>query len=213
MRPRSDRETFFRSKSVVLTERDELAYSRVLREFCPGVLIAGNEYRKDQKRSGWVPNIPHGDSDQAFIMVPSPGQEDRWHLNAEMDMIVIRPRCQFYLRRSSWEWSDPTKKWAFDLPLLGWGGVVVGFPRDDPEIKKFCMKLLRLVNKVTWNRKSYGLDACRWSQAGGKERRGLGSGILIDPKEKIELNKYYDDTLWDDDLPTESTMKHDRWHY
>lgn len=43
-------------------------------------------------------------------------------------------------------------------------------------------------------------DACRWSQTGGRVRRGLGNGQLIDPAEKIELNRYYDDSLWDDGL-------------
>ena len=33
MPKRTDRQTYFRSKSVVLTERDELAFGRVLREF------------------------------------------------------------------------------------------------------------------------------------------------------------------------------------
>ena len=64
--------------------------------------------------------------------------------------------------------------------------------------------LLRLVGKITWKRGPFGLDACRWSQSGGEVRRGLGSGELIDPNEKIELNKYYDDSLWDDaGLPDE----------
>ena len=156
-----NRVTYFRGKSVVLTERDELAYSRVLREFCPGVLIAANKYRKDQKQSGWNPNIPHGDSDKATIMVPSPGQEDRWHLNAEMDMILIRPHVGLDLQRSKWEWMDPTKKWAFDPPLLDWGEVVVGFPKRDEELKRFAGKLLRLVDKTTWKRGKFGLDACR----------------------------------------------------
>jgi len=36
----------------------------------------------------------------------------------------------------------------------------------------------------------------------------MGAGFLIDPEEKIDHNKYYDDSLWDDGLPPESTMTH-----
>lgn len=44
------------------------------------------------------------------------------------------------------------------------------------------------------------LHACQWYLAGAAERRGLGSGNIIDPNEKIELNECYDDTLWGDGL-------------
>ena len=74
----------------------------------------------------------------------------------------------------------------------------MGFPNGDGDFKKYAGRVLRLVDKITWKRGSFGLHACKWSQAGGSDRRGLGSGILIDPSEKIELNKYYDDALWDD---------------
>ena len=88
---------------------------------------------------------------------------------------------------------------------MNWGAVVVAYPMGDDELKQFAGKILRLVDKVTWKRTGYGLDACRWSQSGGAERRGLGSGVLIDPNIKIEFNKYYDDALWDDRLPDEPT--------
>lgn len=82
--------------------------------------------------------------------------------------------------------------------MLDWAEIVVGFPNGDDGFKKYAGKVLRLVDKITWKRQGFGLHACQWSQAGGTERRGLGSGILINPSEKIELNKYYDDALWDD---------------
>lgn len=75
-------------------------------------------------------------------------------------------------------------------------------------MKKFATKVLRLVNKVTWKGdRRYGLEACRWSQAGGDVRRGLGPGWQIDPAEDIQLNKFYDDSLWKDRLPEVSTMR------
>lgn len=194
----------------MLTERDELAFSRALREFCPAVMILGRTSDEPQGRSFPLPNIPHDCSDRTSIALPAPGQEKQWQLNTDMRCIMVRPRCHLDLRRSSWEWLNPEKKWAFDLPLLGWGEVIVAFPKHDVGTEKFGMKLLRLINKVTWKRTGYGLDACRWSQAGGMERRGLGAGQVIAPNEKIALNKYYDDSLWDDRLPAKSTMKHRR---
>ena len=199
---RRRRETFFRTNLVVLTDRDELAFSRVIREFCPDVMFMGVFAGDDGKRGYPLPSIPHDSDGRTSIMLPTPGQEDRWQLNIDMGRIMVSPWGQFYLERSKWEWMDPSKKWAFDLPLFGWGKLIVGFPRDDEEMKKYAGKLLRLVNKVTCKGGGYGLDACLWSQAGGKdERRGLGSGHCVDPSEEIKLNKYYDDALWEDRLP------------
>tara|TARA_R110002073_G_scaffold329751_1_gene512714 strand:+ start:727 stop:1272 length:546 start_codon:yes stop_codon:yes gene_type:complete len=177
----------------------------VLREFCPNVLIWGKKHGNNYDISPWVPNISTGDDDHASIFIPSPGQEVQWQLNVEMRQLLVRPRVRLDLQRSSWEWVDPGKKWAFDPPLMNWGAVVVAYPMGDDELKQFAGKILRLVDKVTWKRTGYGLDACRWSQSGGAERRGLGSGVLIDPNIKIEFNKYYDDALWDDRLPDEPT--------
>ncbi|MEK9724528.1 MAG: hypothetical protein VW405_13735 [Rhodospirillaceae bacterium] len=59
------------------------------------------------------------------------------------------------------------------------------------------------MNKITVKGHAFGLDACLWSLAGAAvgDRRGLGSGFVIDPDEDIKLNKYYDDDLWEDRLP------------
>jgi len=147
-------------------------------------------------------SIAHDCDDEVGICLPAPGDEQRWQINKKMERILVSPPVQYRLRRSNWEWHDPSKKWAFDLPLLGWGELLVGYPRDDEEMKKFAGKLLRLVNKVTTKGNTFGLDAALWSQSGHPdERRGLGSGLIVDPSEDIKLNKYYDDSLWDDRLP------------
>lgn len=98
-------------------------------------------------------------------------------------------------------------------------------------MKKFALKVLRLVRRVTWNFKvyplpfdvregglrsgCYGLAACRWSQMGGPVRRAVWGRRPIPPEAKIELNKYYDDSLWGDGLPDSPTMRgHEylEWH-
>jgi hypothetical protein len=204
---RTDRQTYFRSKSVVLTQRDELAYSRVLREFDPDVQFYCYTYRPSEGNCTLAPTLAHGDRDECWIEVCDPEEKLRMRLYDELGLQDVRTdRVSLKLRKSYWNWVDPTKKWAFDPPLLDWGEVSVGYPAGNEELKKFAGKLLRLVGKITWKRGPYGLDACRWSQTGGKERRGLGSGELIDPSEEIGLNKYYNDELWDDEgLPDEST--------
>ena len=189
-----------------MTTRDELAFSRVLREFCPNVILAGSGYVGDEYKTGYVPTIPLTTLSDVFIGVPAPGQARQWSLNRDMGFQIVHPWVKFELRRSKWEWWDPTRKWAFDLPLLGWGELVVGFPRENDDLKKFAMKLLRLVNKVTWKRTGYGLDSCLWSQAGKNERRGLGAGHVFPSDETVVLNEYYDDTLWDDALPADAAL-------
>ena len=195
---RERRETHFRSKSVVLTARDELAFRRVLREFDPDVRFSGIGSGPPRIYTERLEGIAFGTVDKVFIEVDPPA-EIRWP-RARLDPAfgLSEPGVSMELQRSFWDWPDPTKKWAFDLPLLDWGSIIVGYPNGDDEFKRFAGKRLRLVDKITWKRQGFGLDACRWSQAGGTVRRGLGSGILIDPAEKIELNKYYDDSLWDD---------------
>ncbi len=196
-----DRETYFRSKYIGLTERDELAFSRVLREFEPGVMFFDN----GKVRSEPVSNIPSCVSRWLDIALPSPGQERQWKLNIETRTQMVAPWVSFRMERSALVWPDPTKKWAFDPPLISFGNLVVGYPKSEPELKLFAMKLLRLVNKVTSKGNCVGLDACLWSQYGGEIRRAVGPGIQIPREEAIKLNKYYDDTLWDDRLPEEPT--------
>ena len=197
-----DRETYFRRKDFVLTEKDELAFTRVLREFSPDVLF----FDKGDLRSKPVPSIPHCTARWLYIALPSPGQERQWKLNIETESQMIAPWVSFRMERSALTWPDPTKKWAFDPPLISTGHFDVGYPKNEPDLKPFAMKLLRLVNKVTWKTWDTGLDACIWSQSGGETRRAVGPGIQIPRDEPVKLNKYYDDDLWDDDgLPEESS--------
>ena len=201
------RETFFRSKSVVLTERDELAFSRVLREFDPEVKIFGGRYDPIRRVPVPEPNIPHGTAMSSNFLILAPDEKERANFLGQLGYQVVDQAVGFDLRRSRLKWFDPSIKWAFDPPLLDWGEVGVCYPADcDEKVVRFASKLLRLVNKVTWKRTGFGLDACRWSQSDrDKTRHGLGAGVLIDPAEKIELNKYYDDSLWGDCLPDEPT--------
>ena len=190
-----------RRKWAVLTDRDELAFSRVIREYCPDVMFWGQIPGGNPYDESTLPSIAHCGGGSVSIVLPAPGQEKRWQLNKAMGQILVSPLVGFALDRSKWEWVDPSKKWTFDPPLFGLGELGIYFPHDDKTLKNFAGRLLRLMNKVTWKDNIFGLDACLWSQSGGEERRGLGSGELIDPSEKIELNKYYDDSLWDDSLP------------
>lgn len=203
---RERRETSFRSKSIVLTDLDELAFSRVLREFDPSVRFSCFKSDPPQIYTTRMAGIVFEESDKVFITLSTPIELQRPNAELLSDFRLSPPGLRITVERSKWQWPDPTKKWAFDPPLLDWAEIVVGFPNGDDGFKKYAGKVIRLVDKITWNRRGLGLHACLWSQAGGTERRGLGSGILIDPKEKIELNKYYDDSLWDDGFHAVSNL-------
>ncbi|HSG71882.1 MAG TPA: hypothetical protein VLA12_15810 [Planctomycetaceae bacterium] len=197
--------TCFRWRDFVMTERDELAYSRALRELVPGILFYESSGRP-KTRNRRVPNIPASTEWEVYLAIPSPDQMAAWSRNLVSDNMVVRPALYGHFQRSKWEWPDPTKKWAFDPPLISWGNVSFGFACDDDEIRRFADRIARCLSKITTHGKQrLGLDACLWSQSGGAQRRGLGPGYLIDPEERIELNKYYDDTLWDDRLPEVAT--------
>lgn len=202
---RERRETSFRSKSVVLTPRDELAFSRVLREFDPSVEFSCSSPGARGRYSTPLSGVVFGDADNVWIKLDD--QKVSFGRDVELlKALGLRERgLDMSLKRSRWDWPDPTKKWAFDLPLLDWGEVNLSFPYGDEEYLKFAGTVLRLVDKITWKREKFGLDACRWSQAGGAVRRGLGLGELIDPEEVIKLNRYYDDDLWDDGLTESAT--------
>lgn len=199
---REHRETSFRRKRVVLTEVDELAFSRVLREFDRNVQFSCLSYGRLRRNTTSMKSLVFGESDEVHVILDTPAELRRPNAQLLDDFGLAGWHLRMTLTRSKWDWPDPTKKWAFDPPLLDWAEIVVGFPNGDDGFKKYAGKVLRLVDKITWKRQRFGLHACQWSQAGGTERRGLGSGILIDPSEKIELNKYYDDTLWDDGYRT-----------
>ncbi|MEQ8667053.1 MAG: hypothetical protein RIC16_15140 [Rhodospirillales bacterium] len=190
-----------------MTERDELAFDRVLREFDPAMKVACADYDPVKRNSTLVPSLPHGTAEEAHFQVLTPYERERATLFDDLGLGEREQEFGYTLRRSKWKWLDPSIKWAFDPPLLAWGEVTVAYSADGgEEVAKTAAKLLRLVNKVTWKRTGFGLDACRWSQAGQPARRnGLGNGQLIDPSEPIKLNKYYDDSLWDDCLPDEPT--------
>ena len=117
-------------------------------------------------------------------------------INRDFSAIMVQPECHFEFHRSHWEYfSDPSKKYAFDSPLLGWGIITSSFPRDDEINKKFAGKVMRLVNKVSL--RSIGYDAMRISNEGGP-RCCVGIGIHIDEPKPFEHIKYYQDNLWDD---------------
>lgn len=199
-------DTCFRQRYFVMTERDELAFSRVLSELVPDILFYEDGCRANSSRRR-ISSIPYSNERQVYFAVPAANQLAEWARNFDFDYPIVQPALYGHFSRSTWEWPDPTKKWAFDPPLLAEGRMYAGFPCQNDDLRRLADGIVRSLGKVTtFGKQRLGLDACRWSQSGGKDRRGLGAGTLVDPTEKIELNKYYDDTLWDDaGLPDEPT--------
>ena len=182
----------------MLSPRDELAYSRVLREYFPSVLFIQDDFRSNISDLPIIPSIAHSETDRIRIIIPSPEQEERMKINQDFNSILVRPICRIHYDRSHWEYfSDPSKKFAFDSPLLGWGSLVASFPRDDEENKKLASKIMRLANKVCGD-DVIGYDSMRISSEGGK-RCAVGIGTHIETAKPFKHIKYYQDDLWDDD--------------
>ncbi len=205
----------YRSTKLAFTERDELAFSRVLREFSPQTVMFEHDGRHEDyaEFDSRIPNIPSSRSFMIDIGMPSPGREGTWKVPETVIQMVEQSICRFFYYRGRWEWASLDHKWVFDPPSLGFGEFVAWYPCADATMKKFAMRVLRLAGKVTSG--SRGLDACIWSQTGGVVRRSIGGGYPLDPGEKFRLNKYYDDSLWDDRLPETSTMRgveYFEWH-
>ena len=183
-----------------MNERDELAFSRILREKYKDVWFLEDDYRSHYSKMNIVPSIAHAKTRRVRMVIPSPGQEARMKLNYDTGMIMIEPECRIQFDRSTWETPKfPEKKWAFDWPILGWGDFAVSYPRDDEVNKKFAHQVFRSVNKIL-HKKMFGFDACRYCLEGGP-RRALGGGQRPDEDWVFPLSSYYDDSKWDDRLP------------
>ena len=196
---------FHRSHDFVMTERDELAFSRVLRELFPEVTFLEDDYKKRFSQMRVLPAIPYAVTRRVLIVIPSPGQEARMRLNHETGIVMIEPECRVQFDRSQWENTlYPEKKWAFDHPILGWGRFSVSFPRDDTINRKFAMRVLRSINKILYKR-TFGHDACRYCLEGGP-RCALGNGLRPEGDWTFPDLHYYNDSLWDDRLPDNPTL-------
>lgn len=189
-----------------MTERDELAFSRVLNELVPDLLFYEHGGRANS-RLRRIPNIPASNEWQVFLAIPGPQQLAEWARNFDYVEPVVDSAIYGYFQRSAWDWPDPTKKWAFDPPLMAEGNISIGFPRQNDDLRRIAERIVRSLGKVTtFGKQRFGLDACCWSQAGGNVRRAVGPGIQIPRDQPIKLNKYYDDSLWNDaGLPEEPT--------
>lgn len=190
-----------------MTNRDELAFSRLIRDTFPNAVFAEDNFRDHWGDMPLVPTIAHAHTERVRLFVPDPGDEDRFEINVESRRARVRPIVDLQIDRSHWEWPHyPSTKWAFDPPLLGDGEFVASFPKGDETVRKFAMRLLGTLRRVTVVG-GYGLDAMRWTQGGAGERRRLGGGGMWAPADwRFPDNPYYDDARWDDRLPPEDTL-------
>jgi hypothetical protein len=201
----------YRTRAVAFTERDELdelAFGRVLREFCPQTVMFEMDGRHPdyEQFTARIPNIPSSRISHIAIYMPSPGQRDTWTTPIDIVQASKQSICRFVFHRGNWAWATLERKWVFDPPSLSRGSFVAWYPCNDAKMKKFAIQVFRLPSKITRRGGSAGLDAVLWSQTGGVVRRSIGGGYPSAPTPLVQLNKYYDDSLWDDRLPEESTM-------
>lgn len=201
------RDFYHRRCRLVMTNRDELAFSRLVRASFPNTVFAEDNHRDHYNEMPVVASIAVARTNRVRLFVPDPGREERFRTNADFQRVLVPSAVRFAFDRSHWEWPfDPSKKYVFDPPLLGEGQFVASFPKHYETIRKFAMRVLGMTRRVTTGR-GYGLDAMRWTQGVEGERRRLGGGEMWAPPDwRFPDNPFYDDSRWDDRMPPEDTL-------
>lgn len=153
-----------RAKDVALTRIDEAAYSVLLREAFPGIVFVGYwplQKLKDHDRgmtAEWLEansfdSIHTVEDNQVRAIVPScrwrplPLAVDGYSYNVE------GPYLDFTYHRGHWDWrTHRGAKLAYDPPTLSFGNINTSYLTDEPALKAFYEKALRLVRKVSTNK-------------------------------------------------------------
>ena len=153
-----------RGKNVALTRIDEAAYSVVLAEAFPGIVfLDGNAFQGlgDIDRAlteEWFDAHGHGsihqvESGTVLAVIPS----CRWRpLPLVIDGYSYNlkgPYLDFRYHRGFWDWrTHHGAKLAYDPPTLSFGNINTSYLTDEPALKAFYEKALRLVRKVSTNK-------------------------------------------------------------
>jgi hypothetical protein len=198
----------YRTRGVYFTERDELAFGRVLREFSPRVIFFENDRRT--ALSVCIPNIPASCTECVEIFMPPPGQESSWIAPPDWVQGVKQNSCRFTFTRGGWASPGPPppgRRWLFDWPFPSRSEFVAWFPCHDINLKRFSTKVLRLIDKIVSKPPSdAGLDADGWRNARETLTYSVRGEYPIDPEAPILSSNSYNDALWDDRLPEVSTL-------
>lgn len=152
-----------RGKNVALTRIDEAAYSVVLREAFPGIVFVGYwalQRLKDHDRgmtAEWLEangfeSLHEVEDDPVRVIIPScrwrplPLVIDGYHYDLK------GPYLSFRYHRAHWDWrTHYGAKLAYDPPTLSFGHIDTSYLTDEPALKAFYEKALRLVRKVSTN--------------------------------------------------------------
>ncbi len=192
-----------KSREVIFTERDEVAFSRILRDRFPTVRFQENarNHSDDILVCNRLQDCP---GSRLYIFVP---KED-WTpliLNCppplSNEFYLHKPRTHFIYYRGHWSWLPPNRKWACEMPNLTAGHVEGAYYREgDNETRLFLNTVWRLITKISVciGSRWCGYDALRHAQE--RPRRMLDG--CIRPAEDWRFPEdcpYYRDELWDDD--------------
>jgi hypothetical protein len=198
-----------KERYFILDERDEIAFTRILRETFPNIRFVDQKrlYTPEIEIHNWLSEC---NTDYVDAFVP---EQDDWSplilpssLKGEFDLHL--PQRYFRIRRSSWTWSTWDRKWAFDDPTLE-DGYISGsyYCETGDDVRLFLNTVWRLLTKITVNVGSSwcGYSALRW--AAKKPRRMLRGAIS--PLENWSFPEdcpYYRDELWNDDPPLDRKL-------
>lgn len=200
----STKERFF-----ILDERDEIAFTRILRETFPNIRFADQRrlYTPEIEIHNWLSEC---NTDYVDAFVPEQGDCIPLILPSPLkgEFYLDLPQRHFRIYRSSWTWSTYDRKWAFDDPTLEDGSISGSYYRETGnDVRLFLNTVWRLLTKITVNVGSSwcGFSALNW--AAQKPRRMLRGAIR--PPEDWSFPEdcpYYQDELWDDNPPRDRKL-------
>lgn len=151
-----------RGLDVVMTEEDDVALTRLLRETFSPLEIIGVNFRQQQMQvlESLADSQPHA---VIYIMNPDPGEESIERLETALLFCsggrddVFRsslPRRQaLYLRSNSIEpMTTKLRGRGQPVEILAEGRFLFTYDRTDPEAHRFTNKMFRLLSKMLVNR-------------------------------------------------------------
>ena len=194
-----------KSRELIFSERDEIAFGRILRERYPTV-------RYVQEKRYWTDDIPVfnniAECPEGLLEVFVP--DENWrplilsypNKSTKTEYYLHTRPPQFRYFRSKWLWPGIIRKFAFDPPTLESGHVEGAFYREnDEEQRLFLVAVWRLITKISMciGDRWCGYDAMREALS---RPRGMLDGCIRPPEDWVfpEDNPYYNDDLWDDSV-------------
>lgn len=208
---REKRKQSTKRRQIILDERDEIAFTRVLREKYPNIgFVEQILYSPSEcTTKDWFSTChPLGVID-AFVP-----DEENWqptfHPSSEDGKHTLQlPRRTFTITRSHWLWALCDGQWGTEHPTLEPSSISGAYCRGtDDDVWLFLDSVWRLLEKITVRVDGVwcGFHALRWASENPERtlnRTSRPAQEWVFPKD----NPYYRDELWDDAPPHDRRLQ------